>query len=91
MEGFRAVRGMCFDCMRNDTGFCGDYSENADCPHQDADKGECWLGITPEMLMAANSRNVENCFDSYLIRDAKEVLDKAREEYHARNERKVRT
>lgn len=75
MDGFRAVRGMCFDCLRNDTGFCGDYSENVDCPYQDTDKGECWLGITPEMLMAANSRNVEDCFDGCLIRDVKEALD----------------
>ena len=45
---FKPIFGMCFDCKKNQTGFCGDYGENFDCPYQDEEDGTCWEAVEEE-------------------------------------------
>ena len=35
------VEGLCCDCLHDETGFCGDFSENENCKYKKED-GTCW-------------------------------------------------
>lgn len=35
------VEGLCCDCFYDKKGFCGDYSENDNCPYKKKN-GSCW-------------------------------------------------
>lgn len=40
----KPVEGLCCDCSHDMCGFCGDWSENEDCPHRKED-GSCWEAL----------------------------------------------
>ena len=42
-ELWTPIEGLCFDCVKCEEGFCGDWEENIWCPHRKED-GSCWDG-----------------------------------------------